>query len=257
MNDVTVKVMSRYKEVKSMNWLLVFLCCFLLYGVIPTILIRKTGFRIYKKGMQDGAIALTFDDGPDPLYTPQLLDTLKKHQVKATFFIVGAKAKKYPDIVKRIYEEGHEIGMHNYRHSSNWIVFPPLLQWGLRKSEKVIEQIIGQRPVYYRPPWGHFNICTLPLQKKYKTIMWTDILGDWNENIGVIELFHRLKNSLKNGAIVVLHDSGKTLGADEKAPENMIAALELLLKEEEARKMKWVTISDMLNEQTKKKISSV
>jgi hypothetical protein len=87
--------------------------------------------------------------------------------------------------------------------------------------------------------------------------MWTDILGDWKANVGVIELFQRLKNSLKDGAIIVLHDSGETFGADASAPENMIAALELLLKEEGARKMKWVTISDMLNAQAKKQISSV
>lgn len=249
--------MSLYKEVNVCVDCLLFLCGIFVYGIIPTIFIRLMGLRIYKKGTQKGAVALTFDDGPDPYYTPQLLDLLKKHRVKATFFVVGAKAKKYPQIVKRMYEEGHEIGLHNYRHISNWILFPPFLQWGLRKSDDVIETITGQHPIYYRPPWGHFNICTWLLQKKYKTIMWTDILGDWKENISVMELFHRLKSSLKDGAVIVLHDSGETLGADKKAPENMIKALEMLFKEEEAKKMKWVTISDALNAQTKKQISSM
>lgn len=240
-----------------MLWIVLFAGVMILYGIVPTVLIRKTNFRIYRKGTQPGMIALTFDDGPDPYYTPRLLDLLKKHQVKATFFVVGKKAKQYPYIVKRMHDEGHEIGMHNYRHISNWFIFPPFLGKGLRKSADIIEQITGTRPMYYRPPWGHFNLFTPFLQKKYPTVMWTDILGDWNAKIGTMELFKRLKNSMKDGAIIVLHDSGKTFGADESAPEQMLSALELLLKEEEAKNMRWVTITDLLNEQTNKQISSI
>ncbi|KYD25314.1 polysaccharide deacetylase family protein [Parageobacillus toebii] len=240
-----------------MLWIVLFAGVMILYGIVPTVLIRKTNFRIYRKGTQPGMIALTFDDGPDPYYTPRLLDLLKKHQVKATFFVVGKKAKQYPYIVKRMHDEGHEIGMHNYRHISNWFIFPPFLGKGLRKSADIIEQITGTRPMYYRPPWGHFNLFTPFLQKKYSTVMWTDILGDWNAKIGTMELFKRLKNSMKDGAIIVLHDSGKTFGADESAPEQMLSALELLLKEEEAKNMRWVTITDLLNEQTNKQISSI
>ncbi|WP_027410271.1 polysaccharide deacetylase family protein [Anoxybacteroides tepidamans] len=235
----------------------ILLCLIIIYGVIPTILIRQMGLGIYKKGLKEGAIALTFDDGPDPYYTPQLLDLLKKHGVKATFFVVGKKAKQHPEIIRRMHEEGHEIGLHNYRHVSNWFVLPLFLQQGLHKSARIIEEITGQRPIYYRPPWGHFNIFTWLVQAKYKTIMWTHILGDWKERVGVHGLFQRLKNSLTDRAIIVLHDSGETFGADEKAPGNMISALELLLEEEKAQKMEWVTISDMMNVQTNKQISSM
>ncbi|BDG34314.1 polysaccharide deacetylase family protein [Saccharococcus caldoxylosilyticus] len=229
----------------------------LLYGIVPTIVIRKKKFRIYREGASENNIALTFDDGPDPYYTPKLLDLLKKHQVKATFFVVGNKAKQYPDIVRRMHEEGHEIGMHNYRHISNWLILPPFLEKGLQKSADIIEDIIGKRPIYYRPPWGHFNLFTPLVQKKYITVLWTYILGDWNAKLGTMELFRRLRNSMKGGAIIVLHDNGDALGADKRAPEQMLAALELLLKEEAAKKMRWVTITDVMNVQTNKQISSI
>ncbi|ANB55965.1 polysaccharide deacetylase family protein [Anoxybacillus sp. B7M1] len=235
-----------------MRGLLIFLCVLLIYGMIPTIWIRRNAWRIYKKGMRKGAVALTFDDGPDPYYTPQLLDLLKKHDIKATFFVVGTRAAKYPDLIRRMDREGHEIGLHNYRHISNWILFPPFLQRGLRKSALIIERITGKRPVYYRPPWGHFNLFTWTLQAKYPTIMWTHILGDWKESIGVDELLRRLKNGLQDGAIIVLHDSGDTLGADKKAPAHMLKALELLFAEEEAKKMEWLTISEAINAHTNK-----
>jgi peptidoglycan-N-acetylglucosamine deacetylase len=235
--------------------LLVLSVFFVLYAVIPTVVIRIFSLCIYKKGNFQSTIALTFDDGPDPVYTPRLLDLLKKYRVKATFFVVGTKAKKYPDIIKRMYQEGHEIGLHNYRHISNWFVFPFFLSRGLRKSADIIEQIIQERPIYYRPPWGHFNLFTLPLQKQYKTIMWTHILGDWKASLGVLELFRRLKTCNNDGSIIVLHDSGETLGADANAPENMLAALELFFKEGYAQKVRWVTVSELLNAQNKKQIS--
>jgi len=242
-----------------MQWLILLslVAGIVLYGIVPTIVIRKTKFRIYREGSSENMIALTFDDGPDPYYTPRLLDLLKKHQVKATFFVVGSKAKQYPDIVRRMHEEGHEIGLHHYRHISNWLVLPPFLEKGLRKSADIIEQIIGKRPIYYRPPWGHFNLFTPLVQKKYITVLWTYILGDWNAKLGTMELFRRLRNSMKGGAIIVLHDSGDTLGAHKRAPEQMLAALELLLKEETAKKMRWVTITDFMNVQTNKQISSI
>jgi peptidoglycan-N-acetylglucosamine deacetylase len=235
--------------------LLVLSVFFVLYAVIPTVVIRIFSLCIYKKGNYQNTIALTFDDGPDPVCTPRLLDLLKKYQVKATFFVVGTKAKKYPDIIKRMYQEGHEIGLHNYRHISNWFIFPFFLSHGLRKSADIIEQIIQERPIYYRPPWGHFNLFTLPLQKQYKTIMWTHILGDWKASLGVLELFRRLKTCNNDGSIIVLHDSGETLGADANAPENMLAALELFFKEGYAQKVRWVTVSELLNAQNKKQIS--
>lgn len=212
---------------------------FFIYSVCPTWLIRLSSFRVQKR-VKDG-VALTFDDGPDPTYTAQLLDILKKYDVKATFFVVGWKAKAYPHLIKRMHEEGHTIGLHHYYHTSNWFLPPFVAEWELHRSARIIEQITGVRPVYYRPPWGHINIWTLFMQKKYKTVMWTYILGDWNASLGVARLYERLTKSIEDGAIIVLHDSGSTMGADQDAPANMLQALERLLQRTH---VKWVKMSE-------------
>lgn len=215
-------------------WLIVL---FVVYGICPTWLTRVSSFRVQKR--VNGGVALTFDDGPDPIYTPQLLDLLKKYDVKATFFVIGSKAEKYPHLIQRMHKEGHTIGLHHYYHTSNWFLPPLVAEWELERSVRAIERITGSRPAYYRPPWGHINIWTLFMQKKYKIVMWTYILGDWNASLGVDRLYERLMRSIEDGAIIVLHDSGSTFGADQHAPQNMLQALERLLK---TAHVKWVKI---------------
>ncbi|WP_244163202.1 polysaccharide deacetylase family protein [Paenibacillus pectinilyticus] len=83
----------------------------LLYTILPTLTVRLFGLWVYKKKVTRQGIALIFDDGPDPEFTPQLLDLLSKYQIKATFFVLGSKAEKYPDIILRIHHEGHLIGI--------------------------------------------------------------------------------------------------------------------------------------------------
>ncbi|AKS37187.1 polysaccharide deacetylase [Anoxybacillus gonensis] len=212
---------------------------FLIYSIFPTLIVRIFSLRVQKK-VKNG-VALTFDDGPDPVYTPQLLDLLKKYNVKATFFVVGWKAKKYPHLIKRMYEEGHTIGLHHYYHTSNWFLPPFVTEWELERSARVIEHMTGVRPVYYRPPWGHLNIWTVLMQKKYKIVMWTYILGDWKASMSVERLYERLTNSIKDGAIIVLHDSGSTIGADQHAPANMLRALEQLLQHSSVQ---WVKVNE-------------
>lgn len=96
------------------------------YAFIPGILTRIFGFRVFRRGTGLEDFALTFDDGPDPFYTPRLLDLLKRYNMKATFFLVGSHAEKHPEVVKRIHSEGHLIGIHNYVHKSNWLMRPEI-----------------------------------------------------------------------------------------------------------------------------------
>lgn len=204
---------------------------FVIYVFFPRLLIRFFSKAIYKKKEGNKRIAFTFDDGPDPLYTPILLDVLKKHKVKATFFILGSKGEKYPELILRIHEEGHLIGIHNYVHYANCFLTPGRAKKQFNQSADIVQQITGYRPYYYRPPWGLPNFSDLFEKEKFQIVMWSIMVGDWRRKVGREKLKNRLLHSLHDGAIIVLHDSGETIGADVDAPINMIPALEDVLQE--------------------------
>lgn len=215
----------------------------LFYAVLPTVLIRISGRGITKKVKAKG-IALTFDDGPDPVYTPQLLDLLKKYKVKASFFIVGSKAKNHPEIIKRMHQEGHTIGIHHFNHISGWLLTPFQLSKQLRETAKVIEGCTHERVSFYRPPWGHFNLFTPFISKNYHVIMWAYIFGDWKvENSK--RLFNPLQTVTEDGSIVLLHDCGETLGADQEAPRFMIENLEKYIKECTEKGVHFITLKEL------------
>ncbi|MCM3570318.1 polysaccharide deacetylase family protein [Neobacillus mesonae] len=219
----------------------------LLYSVIPTVLIRVLSLRITKRTKTNG-MALTFDDGPNPEYTPQLLDLLKKYGVKATFFVVGSKVKQYPEIIKRMNREGHTIGIHHFKHISGWILSPFQLKKQLKMTEVAISNCTNEKVTFYRPPWGHFNLFTLLMSKKYNIIMWSDIFGDWKTENCKNTLLDQLRSTNKQGSILLLHDSGENPGADEEAPHYMLQSLETYLKENHETGTRYVTLKNLSEE---------
>ncbi|WNB91133.1 polysaccharide deacetylase family protein [Bacillus sp. NEB1478] len=208
-------------------WMILFvlIVAFMIYALIPTLLFRL--FSIKKSIQKDNdtkIVHLTFDDGPNPLYTPLLLDLLRLYNAKATFFVLGKKAEKYPELILRMKEEGHTIGIHNDKHTSNWFTDPFTFYHQLKKATARVEKITGEKPYYYRPPWGHFNLFSWTAMKDFKIIMWKYAPRDWN----VMEtntLTDRLLSHLENRSIILLHDCGETFGADKLAPGIMLDAL--------------------------------
>lgn len=233
--------MTKLLIVSFLILLLVVFC----YAVIPTILIRVSGRGITKNIKEEG-IVLTFDDGPNPEYTTQLLDLLKKYEVKASFFVVGSKVKRNTEIIKRMYQEGHTIGIHHYNHISSWILTPFQLRKQLKMTEKAIQDCTKEEVVFYRPPWGHFNLFTLIVSRKYHIIMWSNIFGDWKVERNKHTLLNQLRTTTVPGSILLLHDCGETLGADQEAPHYMLEKLEVFLKESKEKGMKFVTLKDLL-----------
>lgn len=216
-----------------------------LYWFVPYILTAGFGIGVLKRKDSSAKIAFTFDDGPNPIYTPQLLDLLKINNMKATFFVVGSKAEQYPELIERMQAEGHLIGIHNYVHKSNWIMAPWTIRRHVRKSASIIENITGKRPIYYRPPWGLLNLFDFFLMKKYKIILWSVMAEDWRSKGGSEKVKKRLLRDIKNGDVILLHDCGKTFGADEHAPMNTIHALKDVFKELSSRGMSCVRIDEL------------
>ncbi|RDI44608.1 polysaccharide deacetylase family protein [Aquicella lusitana] len=123
-------------------------------------------FTCYAEGKQapltrtkplPGTVALTFDDGPNPIYTPQILAILKKYNIKATFFVVGANAKLYPDMVKAIYEQGHVVASHSMTHPKLTKLSNHTLQYEVATPNVIVEKIIGKKPLCLRYPFGMSN----------------------------------------------------------------------------------------------------
>ena len=161
------------------------------------------------------AVSLTFDDGPDPTWTPLILDVLKRENVKATFFIVGSRAELYPGLLRRIVEEGHELGNHTYTHSN--ISSEQQLRIELNATQRLIETITGRSTLLFRPPYnadshptrfdelGPLNIA----QSMGYMIALEDIDSlDWTRE-GVDEIMaHVRRGRLAGGNVVLLHDAG-------------------------------------------------
>ncbi|MCJ8013099.1 polysaccharide deacetylase family protein [Paenibacillus sp. KQZ6P-2] len=205
----------------------------LIYMFIPFVITRIWGVGVAVQGRTSRQIALTFDDGPDPLYTPKLLDLLKQKGIKATFFVLGSKAERYPELIKRMYLEGHQIGIHNHTHLPNWFMSPRHIRdRHVHRTARIIEAITGERPTFYRPPWGILNIGDLfTLRKTYRIVLWSAMGRDWGKEQKSKPLKERIINRLEPGAIIVLHDSGDTFGAMTDAPGRMIASLEEVLED--------------------------
>ncbi|MCL6602590.1 MAG: polysaccharide deacetylase family protein [Paenibacillus sp.] len=216
------------------------------YAFIPGIISRIFGFRVFRKGIGSGQFALTFDDGPDPRFTPRLLDLLQQYDAKATFFVVGAHAERHPELIRRIHEEGHLIGIHNYVHKSNWLMRPSTVRRQIQRTDDIIFAITGERSTYYRPPWGIVNLFDFSKRRQVQIVLWSAMFGDWREKQGSERLAEKMLSRLNPGEVMLLHDRGTTLGADPGAPEHMLVALERTLQEAEIRGLKSIRVDEMI-----------
>jgi peptidoglycan-N-acetylglucosamine deacetylase len=152
-------------------------------------------------------IAITFDDGPHPAYTPQLLDILKKYNAKATFFVVGEMAEKAPELVKAEIAAGHNVGNHTYHHVNLTKVPEEDVAVEIKACGDVLKSITGKAPHLFRPPGGDYNkkVATVSEAEGYIMVLWTDDLGDY-ASPGDKTIETRLLDRLSNGGIILIHD---------------------------------------------------
>jgi len=151
--------------------------------------------------------ALTFDDGPDPASTPAVLATLRRHEVRATFFLIGNRAEQYPELLRRIMEDGHEVGSHSYSHPyfNRLSAFEAIRE--IAVSQSVLENLTGQACPLFRPPFGKLSLRTLLPAWLYKqrVIMWTVDLKDYRAK-DPAEIETRVRDHrFVNGDIILYH----------------------------------------------------
>ncbi|WP_053954687.1 polysaccharide deacetylase family protein [Inediibacterium massiliense] len=215
------------KGMMKLKGFVLIVICFVLYNIIPNYYYRnkdKKTIKVLNTSLKK--IALTFDDGPDPIYTEMILDILKKNNVKATFFLVADKALKNKEIVERMIQEGHGIGLHSLCHKSAWLSFPWQTAKDFEKSIKIFNELRYNIRLF-RPPWGTFNLVVPYYAKKYdlKVVLWSIEAKDWSKNTTVDQIKERIYKKVKSGDIIVLHDSNGAKGA----PKRTIDALEELI----------------------------
>ncbi|HOP74122.1 MAG TPA: polysaccharide deacetylase family protein [Bacillota bacterium] len=168
-------------------------------------------------------VHLSFDDGPDPRYTPILLDILRQKNVPATFFVVGKRAAAAPDLIRMMREFGHEIGWHTYFHRHAYCLSPWRSMETMRRGKAELEEILGKQLRWFRPPWGASNVFQGWVAKRMglQVVLWTANAQDWKFSTGKTEIIRRLQSRVKPNTIIVLHDAGGEPGA----PGNMLEAL--------------------------------
>jgi peptidoglycan/xylan/chitin deacetylase (PgdA/CDA1 family) len=152
-------------------------------------------------------VALTFDDGPNPQATPLILDTLGEKDVRATFFVLGSHAERWPELVRRISHEGHQLGNHGYFHRKLQFKSPFYVSRDIRLGIRAIKRAGAPAPRYFRAPHGFRSPWTTPIASSYgeRTVGWS--LGVWDsDRPGVDEIVRRTLEGVSPGSIVLLHD---------------------------------------------------
>ncbi|MCW3785555.1 polysaccharide deacetylase family protein [Plebeiibacterium sediminum] len=157
-------------------------------------------------------IALTFDDGPDQKFTPQILDLLKEFNAKATFFCIGSKVKGQEDILKRMIEEGHAIGNHTFEHANSfpwWSVTK--IKESIKNTDKALKEAGLEATIMFRPPFGVTNniIATAIKQSNKKCVGWSIRTKDTCKSVA--EVVNKVKKKLKAGDIILLHDTNSNI----------------------------------------------
>jgi len=206
-------------------------------------------YVIKKFGHKNNQVVLTFDDGPDPTYTPAILDILKKENVPATFFMIGLQAENNIPIVKRIYDEGYEIGNHTFTHPNIAVVSLPRAKLEMSSTRLLIESITGHSTIMFRAPYNADSepeslqeILPVVLSKNehYYTIGESIDPEDWTPGITADKIFNSVVKEQENGNVILLHDAGGSRWAT-------IAALPRIIHYFKSKGYKFTTIASLLN----------
>lgn len=198
----------------------------------------KPGFRVAQVNVPGNYVALTFDDGPSASYTPQVLDILKRHKARATFFVLGENAVRNKSLLARAVAEGHEIANHTYSHIKMTAVGRQTIAREIERTSDIIKEATGYYPTAMRPPYGAINSELVDMvYSNYgmHAVLWDVDTRDW-QHPGVSTVVNRAVNKSQPGSIILLHD----------IHASTLAAVEEVVTGLQARGFKLVTVSQLI-----------
>ena len=200
-------------------------------------------FGIKRADTEVKVVALTYDDGPSSPYTNQLLDILDRYQVKATFFQVGRKIEKHPEIVPMIVARGHELANHSYSHTDMMSKPREFLLSEIEKTDKLLQELgVKQDSISFRPPFGRRGVVLSYLlsQMQKKLILWdVNSLDYETTTLTAEDIANRVIDNVRSGSIVLMHDSG---GDRSKT----LAATQVIVKTLQSKGYAFKTVSELL-----------
>lgn len=205
------------------------------------------GEVIWRGPDSEKKIALTFDDGPNPFATPAILKILEEKNIKATFFVIGSNAEKYPHLLREMAKDGHEIEVHSWYHYPLFFLNSPGRQFReLLETKGIIEEIVGGAPQLFRPPWGNRTPWLLTQARKLqlKTVTWS--VDPWDAWLLPSEgrIIKRFKQRIHNGAIILLHDGA---GRQLKPRKATVMALPRIIEIAKQKNFQFATLKELIN----------
>ncbi len=183
---------------------------------------------LWKMPAEGQDVYLTFDDGPDEVATPQLLEILDRHQAQATFFLRGDNAEQRPQLARDMLAAGHAIGNHTYSHANAWKVPHATYAEELKRATQVLEELAGEPIHWMRPPFGRFTPRTLIWCKhaRQKLVMWDVLPGDFVPTATPAHVATWTRVRIRPGSIVCLHDNPKSRSVTPAAMEELLPRLQ-------------------------------
>lgn len=192
-------------------------------------------------------LALTFDDGPDHKYTPQILDTLKKYKIKATFFVVGTQIQKNPAVFQRIIREGHEIGNHSYQHLKVSELSTAAIRFQLQKNNEIIRRSGGPKETnIFRPPYSAIDPASITTigKQRYQIVLWTIDSLDWRA-LKKPQVEKNILPAIENGSIILQHCAADSKKEDLSGSVNCLPDI---IRTAHQKGFRFVTISQLLKD---------